>query len=94
MTLRHPLCVCARVCLCVYVRACAAFDLMRVCVCVYVCVCVCVCARVCHVCVFANALPRDCECVCLCVCAMCVLWHISVADLLPRVAARDLRRDS
>jgi len=65
-----------------------------VCVCMCVCACVCVCVRVCHVCVFVNALPRDCECVCLCVCAMCVLWHINVADLLPRVAARDMRRDS
>jgi hypothetical protein len=52
------LCVCARVCVCVYVCMCVCvcvYVCMCVCVCVYVCMCVCVCVYVCMcVCVFMH----------------------------------------
>lgn len=67
--------MCARACLCVYVRVC-----MRACVHVlmcaraYVCGCVCLCVGVC-VRMCARACVCTCVCVCLCVC-MRVCVHV------------------
>lgn len=85
-------CVCAHVCVLVYVCACVC-----ACVCIYVCACICMCTYVCayismwiHMCAWACALCVDIHvlmCTHACMCAhMYVLVHAWVVHVCAEVA--------
>ena len=77
-------CVCARMCVCVHVcvRACVCVRVCGVCVCVCVCVCVSMCARI-HVYIHACTCIRAYMRACVCVCIQCTMCHaLSMAGLV------------
>ena len=76
-------CVCARVCLCVFlsVRVCVC-----VCACVFVCSCLCLCVRDCILCVCVFLFVRACACRCMQRVGMG--WRWGGDDLLRRVERR------